>query len=1680
MVVANFSCVMLGGQIEISEVSSDGVVELVNTGSATMDVSDYWLCNRPLYSRMSTLTLECGELSLEAGATVTVSGFSLNAGGDELGVYSNSNFGSASGLVDYVIWGERSGGTREDVAVAAGLWTLGARAEVISSGQSLNKDVSLIGVDAYSLSSSAICEEVEETVEDEGGLEINEISSDGSIEIINTSDDVLDISNYWLCNRPAYSRFNTVTIECGDLNLEPGESVTVSGFTVESTGDELGIYVNSSFGSASGLVDYVIWGERSGGTREDVAVAAGLWTLGARAEAISAGQSLNKDVSLTGVDAYSLSSSTICEGEEDAVEDEGGLEINEISSDGSIEIINTSDDVLDISNYWLCNRPAYSLFSTVTIECGDLNLEPGESVTVSGFAVESTGDELGIYVNSSFGSASGLVDYVIWGERSGGTREDVAVAAGLWTLGARAEVIAAGQSLNKDVSLTGVDAFSVGESTICPGEETGDMDSGVCAVNGGTITFADGGIRTSICIDGNPDPLSVSFTEAASGSALGYIITDDANNILARPMAPPFDLDGAGVGTCFIYSVAYEPGFAGAVVGNNIADITGCFDLSEPLTVYREAPDGGMVSLLDGSTQFAQCAGQITFDVMHQNDAQFLSYWYIITDDQDNIIDWVNSANSNTIDLSSAPAGTCRVWGWSYRGLDDPIIGDPISSLTDDDCEAISDNFITVHREIPDGGMVTLLDGSTSFAQCAGQIVFDVTHATTAPNLSYWYIITDANGIILDWVNSANSNTIDLSNAPAGECRVWGWNYRGLPDPVVGEPLSTLRDDFCEDVSDNFITVHREIPDGGMVTLLDGSTSFAQCAGQIVFDVTHATTAPNLSYWYIITDANGIILDWVNSANSNTIDLSNAPAGECRVWGWNYRGLPDPVVGEPLSTLRDDFCEDVSDDFITVYREIPDGGEVTLLNGGTTYEGEAGNIVFDVMHTTTAPFISFWYIITDDNNNILGWVNSANSNTLNLNTAPPGICRIWGWNYRGLPDPVVGEPLSTLMDDFCEDVSEGFITVIRNAPANDGSEVTCDVNGGEITFDEGRTRTSICVDGNPDPLAVSFTQAASGSAVGYIITDDQHNILARPMAPPFDLDGAGVGTCFIYSVAYEPGFAGAIVGNNISDITGCFDLSEPLTVYREAPDGGIVSLLDGSTSFAQCAGQVVFDVMHQNDAQFLSYWYIITDDQNNIIDWVNSANSNTIDVSSAPAGTCRVWGWSYRGLGDPIIGAPISSLTDDDCEAISDNFITVYREVPDGGRVYVAGGGTTYEGEAGNIRFDVRHETTAPFLSYWYIITDEDDIILDWVNSANSNTVDLSSTPAGTCRVWGWNYRGLADPVRGESLATLTDDFCEDISTNFIEVIRRAADTGVCNVEAGSLALSDGRTSLQLCAADGVPDLLRFIPKNVVGSYRLVVTNADDYIIALPSSNTINADGMSAGEYRVYVLAYDGVTGVAVGNNINQLGGCFDLSNPFVLDRILCAPNCQTPLNLRYSRISSSRFAISWDAVSNARGYEILIGFEGDSRRFLVPVRSNRVFLSVGATRPVLLRVRTVCGPTSRSPYTEYVSFRAENSKSSSISESTGQVYGDFVIEEPKLTVSPNPASDFIDLDFGFSGSESLLQIFDMTGRVMHTSVIPAEKSATRMSVRDFQEGIYQVIISSNNVIIGQSRFVKI
>ncbi|MCI4666537.1 MAG: lamin tail domain-containing protein, partial [Bacteroidia bacterium] len=191
----------------------------------------------------------------------------------------------------------------------------------------------------------------------------------------------------------------------------------------------------------------------------------------------------------------------------------------------------------------------------------------------------------------------------------------------------------------------------------------------------------------------------------------------------------------------------------------------------------------------------------------------------------------------------------------------------------------------------PDGGMVFTTSGSSTVIGVTGtsQLSFYAENTGQADTLSYWYIITDANDNILTWVNAntmRDSAFIDISVAPAGECHVWGWSYSGLSNPVVGDHISTLNDNICEEISSNWITVIRETPDGGLVSTTSGSTRLVGVTGtnQLTFYAENTGTAPNLSYWYIITDANDSILTWVNAnmmRDSALIDISGAPAGEC-------------------------------------------------------------------------------------------------------------------------------------------------------------------------------------------------------------------------------------------------------------------------------------------------------------------------------------------------------------------------------------------------------------------------------------------------------------------------------------------------------------------------------------------------------------------------------------------------------------------------------------------------------------------------------------------------------------------------------------------------------------------------------------------------------------------------------
>jgi len=339
--------------------------------------------------------------------------------------------------------------------------------------------------------------------------------------------------------------------------------------------------------------------------------------------------------------------------------------INELLPNGTVELKNIGSSTVNVANYWLCDFPAYEQISSRNIICGNTMMAPGEILAIDDFNfVDADDGEMGLYLNGSFSNPNSIIDYVEWGT-SGHARASVAIAAGIWSANSFVPAFMNGQSIAYSGAGDLPSSWSAGAPTICAENDA----TGACEVEGGSIALDNGTTETSICVDGNADPLNVTVS-GANGQNGGWIITDSNNNILGLPQAPPFDLDGAGVGTCIIWYIRYEEGLTGKMMGNNLADLDGCFDLSNGVTVIREAPDGGMVSLADGSTEFTGTAGDIVFEVTHTTASPNLSYWYIITDNNDNILTWLNSADGNTINADQAPAGECHVWGWNYRGLD--------------------------------------------------------------------------------------------------------------------------------------------------------------------------------------------------------------------------------------------------------------------------------------------------------------------------------------------------------------------------------------------------------------------------------------------------------------------------------------------------------------------------------------------------------------------------------------------------------------------------------------------------------------------------------------------------------------------------------------------------------------------------------------------------------------------------------------------------------------------------------------------------------------------------------------------------------------------------------------------------------------------------------------------------
>ena len=130
-----------------------------------------------------------------------------------------------------------------------------------------------------------------------------------------------------------------------------------------------------------------------------------------------------------------------------------------------------------------------------------------------------------------------------------------------------------------------------------------------------------------------------------------------------------------------------------------------------------------------------------------------------------------------------------------------------------------------------DGGTVSTASGNTTAYTCPGDGNADAIDFAVSGNSAdnFIYVVTDANGIIL---GLPPANTVDIEGECKGDCLVWGLSYTGnLTAQMGANALTTALSDDCFDLSDNSVTVQRDVPDGGVVTTVDGATTAYTCPG---------------------------------------------------------------------------------------------------------------------------------------------------------------------------------------------------------------------------------------------------------------------------------------------------------------------------------------------------------------------------------------------------------------------------------------------------------------------------------------------------------------------------------------------------------------------------------------------------------------------------------------------------------------------------------------------------------------------------------------------------------------------------------------------------------------------------------------------------------------------------------
>jgi len=334
-----------------------------------------------------------------------------------------------------------------------------------------------------------------------------------------------------------------------------------------------------------------------------------------------------------------------------------------------------------------------------------------------------------------------------------------------------------------------------------------DDDAERIDVNGGTLS---GGPFTFF-VDGQIDNVSgVSIDNTVVGETTTFIVTDDLDNILGIPPTiaalEGVNFDEAGVGRCFIYHLAYDGSITGLAAGSNLSGLQGDFDLSNEISVNRNAgPEAGTLSgaaydfCVDGIPDMVSTVALAGTIVGSETT-------YVVTDADGNILGLPPTLEAlEGVNFDDAGPGVCLIWHLAFEpGLQGAAVGENANDL-----QGVFDlsNSLTVNRTRTDGG--TIEGGPFNFTvDGTPDMVSGITQGGDREGSLFTWIVTDADGKILGLPPTMTGlEGVNFDDAGVGVCLIWYIRYEeGIEGLAVDGNANEL--DGCFDLS-NSLEVNR-------------------------------------------------------------------------------------------------------------------------------------------------------------------------------------------------------------------------------------------------------------------------------------------------------------------------------------------------------------------------------------------------------------------------------------------------------------------------------------------------------------------------------------------------------------------------------------------------------------------------------------------------------------------------------------------------------------------------------------------------------------------------------------------------------------------------------------------------------------------------------------------------------